>query len=97
MLFFVEGLGVVQGDIGDVAVGTGLVVVTAAENSILKIVGAAHHGTEGLLTKGDHMIIAAGELHHGIGPALAQQYIICAGNHITVGIDNTKYPVGGIL
>ena len=71
--------------------------MTGAEHSILKIVDAAHNGTEGLLTEGDHLLVAAGDLQHGIGPAFPQQHRVCAGNYVAVGIHNAEGTVSGIL
>lgn len=51
MLFFVEDLGVIQGDIGHGAEGFGQLVLTGAEHGVLIQIGAAHNGLEAFLGK----------------------------------------------
>ena len=90
MLLLVEGLGIIQGDIGHIAENGGLLVVTGAENGILKAVGAAHNGAERLLPIGHHAVTGTGSLHSSLCPTLSQQGGIGAGNDTALGIDDAE-------
>ena len=97
MLFLVEGLGIVEGYVGNVTVGAGSIVITHAEHSVLQYIGVADNSAEGLLTEGDGALHIVCSLQGCIRPALTQKVDIGTGNHTAVGIDDTKGTVAGIL
>ena len=94
VLLFIEDLGIVQGNVSQAAVCTGQFIVTGAEHSVLKLVGAAHDGTEGLLGKGDEGLGGAGDLQSSVGPPLTQQGYIGAGYDTTFCIDHAEGALG---
>ena len=97
MLFFVELLGIIQRDVSNIAVSTGLLIITGAENSIFEEIDTAQNSTECLLAKGYHLLVTTGNLQYCIRPTLSKQDIIGAGYHITIRINDTKYTIRCIL
>ena len=97
MLFLVEGLGIVQGNIGQLAEAAGDLIVAAAENRILKIVGIADDRLKALLSKGNDGVGRTANLQRSVAPPFPQHGHIGAGNYTALGIDDTKNAVGHIF
>ena len=97
MLLLIEGLGIVQGDIGQLAEGPGHLVITGAEHGVFKGIGIAHDGLEALLGEGHHTVGAGAHLHGGIGPVLPQQGDIGGGNDAAFRIHNAEGAVRDLL
>ena len=96
MLLLIEGLGIVQGNIGNLAEALGQFIITGAENSILKVIAAGNDSLECTLAKGEDPLTGVGHSAGHILPAFAQKGNIRTGNHITVGIDHAKGMLGNI-
>ena len=90
----IEGLGIVQGDVSQVAEGLGSLIVAGAEDGILKEVGIAHDGLEALLVEGHHALGSIAHLQGSVGPTLTQQGHIGAGNNGTFGVNHAESTVG---
>ena len=97
MLLLVEGLGIVQGDVGQLAEAPGGLIVAGAEHRILEVVGIADDRLEGLLAEGDDALGCVAHLQGSVGPALAQQGHVGTGNHGTLGVNNAESTVGDLL
>ena len=96
VLLLIEGLGIVQGDIGHLAEAAGSLVVAGAENGIFQHIGIAQNGLEAALTEGDDAVGGATHLQRGVRPALTQNGHIGAGNHAPLGIDHAEAAVRNI-
>ena len=96
MLLLIEGLGIVQGDIGHLAEAPRHFVVAGAENGVFQHVGIAQNGLEAALTEGDDAVGGVGHLQRGVRPALTQNGHIGAGNHTPLGIDYAEAAVRNI-
>ena len=96
MLLLVEGLGIVQGDIGHLAEAPCHLVVAGAENGVFQHVGIAQNGLEAALAEGDDAVGGVGHLQRGVRPALTQNGHIGAGNHAPLGIDYAEAAVRNI-
>ena len=97
MLLLVEGLGIVQGDVCQLAEAPGSLIVAGAEHGVLKEIGIADDGLEGLLGKGDNGVTGRADLQRGVGPPLTQRCHIGAGNDTAFAVDDAENTVGDIL
>ena len=97
MLFLVEDLGVIQGDIGHGAEGLGQFVLTGAEHGVLIQIGAAHNGLEAFLGKNSNAVNSAAAPQSSVRPALSQQRDVGTGHNAALGIDDAEGSVGNIL
>ena len=96
VLLLIEGLGIVQGDIGHLAEAPCHLVVTGAENGVFQHVGIAQNGLEAALAEGDDAVGGVRHLQRGVRPALTQNGHIGAGNHAPLGIDHAEAAVRNI-
>ena len=97
VLFLVESLCIVQGDESHGAASLCALVIAGAEHGVLEEISSGHHGTEGLLVEGDHMVACSSDPHSSICPTLTLQVGVGAANHITFGIDHAESTLSHIL
>ena len=97
MLFLIEDLGIVQGDICQLTEASGCIIITGAEHGILVIIGIANNSLKTLLPEGHNAFSGTAYPQGGIGPPLTQQGNIGTGDHTALGIDDTKGAVRNLF
>ena len=93
MLFLIEGLGIIQGDVGQLTEAAGSLIITGAEHRVLEIVGIADDCLEGLLAEGHDAVGSVPHLQGGIRPTFAQQGHVGAGHNGAFGVNDAERTV----
>ena len=93
MLFFVEGLCVIDSNVGHQTQAASNFILTAGKYRVLVIIAATDNRLKGLLAKGHNGIKGSAYLQRSVGPFFAQKRNISAGNNVAVGVHNAKHTV----